>query len=174
MVEQGRSEAHVTFDKSFYNQNDVAIMNVRIDNSKCDKILKEIKVQFTRSIEYLSAPKDTTQIYCVLAEQIFEGVGERMILEKTLSLALTEANAGHKTIIKENDWNNMLLEPEDVILQNYLVPSVNTNLIKSHYFLEVHFTHAGITFNDEIPKIVYPIYIFAPEINEDLHKMEAP
>jgi len=64
----------------------------------------------------------------------------------------------------------MLLEPEDVIMQNYLPPSVNTRLIKAHYFLEINFNHAGITFDDEIPKIVYPIYLFAPEINEDLHR----
>jgi len=91
--------------------------------------------------------------------------------KKTLQLVLNEVNQGNKAVITENEWNHMLLEPEDIILQNYLVPSVNTNLIKCRYFLEIEFKHAGITFNDEIPKIVYPIYIFATEINEDLHKL---
>jgi len=87
---------------------------------------------------------------------------------------LGESIQGDKKIIKENEWNHMWLEPEDVILQNYLVPTVSTNLIKAHYFIEVHFSHAGITFNNEIPRVVFPIYMFAPEINEDLHKCSAP
>lgn len=174
LVEQGRSEAHVTFNKSFYNQGDVATIQARVDNSKCDKDLKEVLVQLTRSIEWLSLPGETGHIYDVIAEQKYEGVSANAIKDMTLQLVLGESIKGDKQIIKENEWNHMTLEPEDVILQNYLVPTVRTNLIKCHYFIEIHFNHAGITFNNEIPKIVFPIYMFAPEINVDLHKMSAP
>jgi len=132
-------------------------------------------VKLTRSIEYLSLPNTTSQIYDVLAEQRFEGVPAHTILERDLQLVLGESiEGGDKQIIKENDWNKMLLEPEDIILQNYLVPTVSSNLIKCHYFIEVHFSHAGLTFNNEIPKIVFPIYMMAPEIKTDLHPMSAP
>jgi len=79
MIDQGRSEVHLTFDKSFYNQSEVAVIHARIDNSKCDKQLNEIVVKLTRSIEYLSQPNETSQIYDVLAEQKFDGAPERAI-----------------------------------------------------------------------------------------------
>jgi len=73
-----------------------------------------------------------------------------------------------------NDWNKMILEPEDIVLQDYLVPTVRGNLIKAQYFIEVSFTHAGLTLGSSIPKIVFPIYLFAPEIQMDLHHVSAP
>ncbi len=44
MVDKGWSEAHVTFEKSFYSEGDVAIIKAMIDNSKCDKALEFIQV----------------------------------------------------------------------------------------------------------------------------------
>lgn len=116
MIEQGVSEAHVTFDKSFYRQSDVALIKARIDNSKCDKELKEIVVRLTRSIEYLSLPGSVSQIYDVLTEQKFDGVGERSLQERTFQIVVGESLPGDKKVIKENDWNHMFLEPEDIIL----------------------------------------------------------
>ncbi len=68
----------------------------------------------------------------------------------------------------------MPLEKEDIILQDFLAPTVRGNLIKCLYFLEVSFTHAGLTMGSSIPKVVFPIYLFAPEINMVLHPIEAP
>ncbi len=91
LIEQGRAEAHVTFDKSFYKQGDIAVMKAVIDNSKCDKALTEILVQLIRSIDYLSLPGKTTNIKDVVAEQRFEGVPANQIQEKNLQLVLTES-----------------------------------------------------------------------------------
>jgi hypothetical protein len=44
LIEKGRAEAHVTFDKSFFKQGEVVSMQAVIDNSKCDKDLTEILV----------------------------------------------------------------------------------------------------------------------------------
>jgi hypothetical protein len=169
LVEKGRSEAHITFDKSFFKQGDVVNMEAVIDNSKCDKDLTEILVQLTRSIEYLSFFGKTTNIRDVIVEQKFEGVPANTILNRKMQLVLTENIKGDKLILKQNDWNKMILEPEDIILQDYLLPTVRGNLIKSLYFIEVSFTHAGLTLGSSIPKIVFPVYIFAPEISMDLH-----
>jgi hypothetical protein len=132
-------------------------------------------MKLTRSIEYLSMPTKTKYIYDVLNEQTFNvDVKARMVEDKTLQLVLTEANAGKKVVLSENPWNNKALEPEDIVLQSYLVPTVNTSLIKCRYFLEVSFAHSGLGVSEEIPKIVFPIYLFAPEIKEDFHRTEAP
>jgi len=65
----------------------------------------------------------------------------------------------------------MLLEKEDVVLQDYLVPTVRGNLIKCLYFIEVSFTHAGLIFGSGsvIPKIVFPVYMLAPDVNMVLY-----
>jgi hypothetical protein len=87
----------------------------------------------------LSLPDKSTHIYDVINEQKFDvNIPERKIEERTLQLVLNEANFDKKTILKENEWGRkMWLEPEDITLQNFLVPSVNTHLIKCHYFLEL-------------------------------------
>jgi len=65
----------------------------------------------------------------------------------------------------------MLLEKEDVVLQDYLVPTVRGNLIKCLYFIEVSFTHAGLILGSGsvIPKIVFPVYMLAPDVNMVLY-----
>ncbi len=68
----------------------------------------------------------------------------------------------------------MLLEPEDLFLQEHFLPTVRGNLIKSVYFLEVSFTHAGLTLGSSIPKVLFPIYMYAPEVKNNLHPMEIP
>lgn len=96
-----------------------------------------------------------------------------MIETRALQLVLIEAKPGEKVVMTENSWNKRALEPEDIVIQNYLVPTVNTTLIKCRYFLEVEFSHSGMVSSD-IPKVIFPIYMMAPEINEDLHKLEIP
>ncbi len=132
-------------------------------------------MKLTRSIDYLSMPTKTSYIYDVLNEQTFTvDVKARSMDERTFQLVLTETNPGKKDILTEKSWSKKALEPEDIVLQNYLVPTVNTTLIKCRYFLEMHFSHSGLLVSEEIPKIVFPIYMFAPSISEDFHRTEAP
>lgn len=72
-----------------------------------------------------------------------------------------------KKIIKDHLIKKVALEAEDIVLQNHMLPSVSTNLIKCFYFLELQFDHGGLATND-IPKIVLPIFVFPQEITEDL------
>jgi len=169
MIDQGRSEAFVTFAKTFFSQNELALINVRLDNMTCDKELKDINVKLVRSIEYLSLPTKTEYIYDVLNEETFYGVQARKYEEKTLQLMLCDKKSGTREIVKENKWNSKEFELEDIVLQNYLPPSVNATLVKCHYFIELSFVHNAVTFVNEIPKIIFPIYLFAPEVTEYLH-----
>jgi len=71
LIEKGRSEAHLTLDKNFFKQGDIATIKARLDNSKCDKDLTEIFVQLTRSIDYLSSPGKVSNIHEAITEQRF-------------------------------------------------------------------------------------------------------
>ncbi len=110
----------------------------------------------------------------MLNETRYEGIPANKKEGLTLKLELRRTKEGDKFMIKENSWNQMLLEPEDLILQDFLVPTVKGTLIRCLYFIEIIFTHAGITMGNEIPKIVFPIYMMVPDIKLDLHKMAAP
>jgi len=174
LIEKGRSDVVVTFDKSFYNEGDIASMKVLVDNTKCDKDNTEILVQLVRVIDYLSMPGKVSQIRDVVAERRFDGAAANTALETTLSLELRDTLQTDKQIVKQNDWNYMLLEPEDLFLQEHLLPTVRGNLIKSVYFFEVSFKHAGLTFGSSIPNILFPVYMFVPELKENLHLIEKP
>jgi len=117
----------------------------------------------------LSLPGKVSNIRDVVTENRFEGVGANSIKEMNLNLLLSETIKEDKVVINENSWNHRILEKEDIVLQDYLVPTARGNLIKCLYFIEVSFTHAGLTLGSVIPKIVFPIYMLAPEINLVLH-----
>jgi len=84
LIDQGKSEVFVTFAKTFFSQNELALINVRLDNLSCDRDLKDITLKLVRSIEYLSLPTKTEYIYDVLNEETFPGVEARKYEEKTL------------------------------------------------------------------------------------------
>jgi len=75
---------HVTFDKTFFSQNEIALLHLRLDNAACDKEIKDITIRLVRSIEYLSLPTKTEYIYDVLNEETFPGCNARQYLDKTV------------------------------------------------------------------------------------------
>jgi len=80
--------------------------------------------------------------------------------EKLLSLHLKE-NIQNDKYLKELK-KKKTLDPEVLILQELLVPTVHSDLINVNYFLEVHFGHKGMTFGSKLKPAVLPIYIYAP------------
>ena len=75
---------HVTFDKTFFAQNEIALIHMKIDNAACDKELRDITVKLVRSIEYLSLPTKTEYLYDVLNEETFPGCDARHYADKTV------------------------------------------------------------------------------------------
>jgi hypothetical protein len=66
------------------------------------------------------------------------------------------------------------IDPEMIILQELLVPTVHSDLINVNYFLEIHFGHKGMTFGSKLKPAVLPIYIYAPIVPKSVLKFKKP
>jgi hypothetical protein len=103
-------------------------------------------------VDYESLLEKTFNLRDVVQERKIDGVPANLVLDRDLDLLLDESAPGEKKALKEIYFTLM---PEDVFLEECLVPSVKGSLLKCNYFIEVSFTHAGL--GGSIPKIVLPI-----------------
>mmetsp|Transcript_1211 Transcript_1211/g.746 ORF Transcript_1211/g.746 Transcript_1211/m.746 type:complete len:122 (-) Transcript_1211:233-598(-) len=117
-----------------------------------------------RRIQAVSNYKNVIEIEEVLSEKTYHGVPKNQAEERTLDIVLMEEKKGDKKIKKANVKKQKPYEPEDVVLQGHLVPSVDIPKIRCHYFLKLTFNHSGIVLSNEIPDIVFPIHIHSANI----------
>mmetsp|Transcript_25155 Transcript_25155/g.18942 ORF Transcript_25155/g.18942 Transcript_25155/m.18942 type:complete len:88 (-) Transcript_25155:312-575(-) len=84
----------------------------------------------------------------IVTKKKFPGVKALTKEEVKLDLSILEKFCGKKYIKKVCKSKKKQYEPEDVILQNWLVPSIYTPFLECHYFLEVHFFLKGLVVKD--------------------------
>jgi hypothetical protein len=160
-VKRGISHIDVTFDKDSYYTNERAQLNCQIDNSHCDKNIKEIKVKLRREIEASNTSdskkyNDTTYLMI----NTFSGVSNSKNELRRLELALNGFIDVERRIKRVHKKKKMDLLLEDIALQSQMLPSTCTQLFQVKYFLEVHVYHKGLTFKKEqIPPAVFEIKI---------------
>lgn len=167
IMNEGSANVRATFDKNFYNQGEAAVIKLFIDNSLCKKAIKSITVVLMRQVEYEKKPTVIKKFRHFMNEEVLSGVAANSQEERTVQMVINEGKFKEKKIVREH--RKVPLEAEDVILQNYMTPSVNTNLIKCFYYLEIITDHGGLATND-LPKIIFPIFVFPQEIAEDLQQ----
>ncbi len=102
-------------------------------------------------------------------EELYPGCAANVMEEKTVQIVLNETLLKNKKVTNTHMLKQTALEPEDVVMQNHMMPSVHTNLIQCFYFLELEFDHGGLGTNN-IPKVILPIFVFPMDVSEDLHQ----
>lgn len=110
----------------------------------------------------------------MLSKKTYPGVKEKHIEERTIEVSLKAINNDSKYIQKYKKEKKKGIEAEEIALQELLLPSTRTALISCIYFLEIHFTHCGITLGSKIPPATMPLYIYAPSIPWHMHKIAIP
>ncbi len=118
-VKQGISHVDVTFDKDSYYSNEFATMNCQIDNSHCDKNIKEIKVKLRRTIEASNSTDSKKYIdSSYLMINTFSGVRNSTSELKKLEMALNGFMDHERRIKRVYKKKKMDLLLEDIALQN--------------------------------------------------------
>ena len=126
-VKQGISHVDVTFDKDSFYSNEFASMNCQIDNSHCDKNIKEIKVKLRRTIEASNSSdskKYTDSSYLMV--NTFTGVKNSRNELRRLEIALNGFMDHERRIKRVHKKRKLDLLLEDIALQSQSLPSTNT------------------------------------------------
>ncbi len=117
----------VTFDKDSYYSNEFAAMNCQVDNSHCNKNIKEIKVKLRRTIEASNSTDSKKYIDSTyLMINTFSGVRNSTSELKKLEMALNGFMDHERRIKRVYKKKKMDLLLEDIALQNQILPTTNT------------------------------------------------
>ena len=129
-VKQGLSHVDVTFDKNSFYSNEFASINCQIDNSHCDKNIKEIKVKLRRTIEAGNTSDSKKYIDSTyLMVNTFSGVRNSRNELRRLEMSLNGFVDHERRIKRVHKKKKLELLLEDITLQNQIVPTTNTQLL---------------------------------------------
>ncbi len=118
-VKQGNSHIDCTFEKDTISLNEKAVINCKIDNSHCDKTIKEIKVKVLRQMSCTAtsdAGKYEDSSY--LQVNTFPGLRHGLSENRRLEINLSSLVDPFRKIKKQYKKKKRELRPEDIALQS--------------------------------------------------------
>jgi hypothetical protein len=149
--------------KEAFYASEKAMISCEIDNTRCDKDVKEIKIKVMRMLSCSSQTnKSLYQSTQLIISQTFGGVRHGRKETRDLELDLKvfgDLERKVKKAYKKKATKPFL--PEDVTIQSELLPTTKTQLINVSYMAEVHVYHSGVTWKSKVPPAVFPISIYS-------------
>jgi hypothetical protein len=151
----------VNLEKDSFYADEKPLIRIELDNSKCDKNVKEIKMKIWRHIKILCTNGSSEYIHKdLIISQPFPGLKHGRNEERIIEVDLTIFGDSERRLKKQLKKKNKDLLPEDIALQSNILPTTNTQLINVSYTAEVHFYHNGMTWNSKLPPGCLPIKIY--------------
>lgn len=164
-LKKGTSRIDCTFEKDSIYTNERAVINCLVDNSHCDKNIREITLKLKRKIE-CTATSDSGKFEdeSYLMTNTYPGVGHGEKRDLRLELDVNAMTDICRRIKKQHKKSKKEVKPEDIALQSQIVPTTLTSLISVKYFLEVNIRHRGL-FRSKIPPTIFEIKVHsAPNV----------
>lgn len=151
----------------------MAVFNCTIDNTRCDKDIKEIKVKIKRVIQgtSMTTSKKFEESTLILSQE-FAGVRHHRKDIKRIEVDLRIFADMDRRVKKVHKKKKKPFSELDIEIQQEMLPSTQTTLMKVAYVAEVHMYHSGATWKSKFPPTELPIKIFSPKSVEALMARE--
>jgi hypothetical protein len=165
-VKQGVSHVGCCFEKDTIALNERAIINCTIDNTRCDKNVKEVRVKVLRQM-MCTADSDSGRYVDSTHLQVstYPGVRHGVKEEKKFEIDMSGLVDPYRRLKRRYNKKKRDLNPEDIAMQNQVVPTTSSSLINVRYFIEVYLIHKGMTFKSRVPPAVFEIKIHPASVN---------
>ena len=160
------SHIDCSFEKDTLALNERAVINCTIDNTRCDKSVKEVRVKVLRQMTCTASSdagryNDSTYLQVSTYPGVRHGIKE----EKKFEIDMSGLVDPYRRFKKQYKKKKRDLKPEDIAIQNQVVPTTSSSLINVRYFIEVYLIHRGMTFKSRVPPAVFEIKIHPASIN---------
>jgi len=168
-VRQGPTKVDIDLEKESWYSNDMAILNCTIDNTRCDKDIKGIKVKIRRIVQgtSMTTSKKYEDNTLILAHE-FPGVRHHRKDTKRIEVDLRIFADVERRVKKVHKKKKKPFSELDIEIQQEMVATTQTTLIKVSYVAEVHLYHSGATWKSKFPPTELPIKIFSAKSVEAL------
>ena len=165
LLDGGTTILKVSYKKNNYTIDELVPLNIEIDNIRGKLKVKECKVRIIRSIEFSKLDKNSFEKY-PLEKTIYSKVFWSEVLPNSRRRFLFQTELKDKDLIDFNycGENNLYPEIKDI---NILLPSIEGNIIKCEYRIQVSLYFDNFVTSGYRPRVVLPISIIHQPQEED-------
>ena len=174
LLNKGNTILHVTYYKNYGVFDEMVPITVTVDNSKGDLDVTLIKVTLIRNINFLKFKNNSSFYFKSHAIELKSNVCIKKNCKETFNyqINLRDNNLKKKNFYKIDDPYS------DNIDLNYLLPTVNGNLIRCDYVIKISCEFESLVTYNNRPRVFLPLNIGHPgkdDINDSIlnHKGES-
>jgi hypothetical protein len=169
--DKGSSSVRAVFDKDSYNVGETAHVECFVDNTKCSKTIRCLKIKFRRLLK--GKVSHCTEKCCdeTIIKREFGGMhkGQSGVIHLDCPIQLPKDTERFIHSLPHECLSHP--SPDLDVLKMLAVPTVDSALIQCFYFMEIHIYYKGGLTTDKLKALSLPILVCRPILGAPIPSM---
>ena len=169
--DKGSSSVRAVFDKDSYNVGETAHVECFVDNTKCSKTIRCLKIKFSRLLKLKVSHCSKQCIDETIIKREFGGMhkGQSGVIHLDCPIQLPKDTERFIHSLPHECLSNP--SPDLDVLKMLVMPTVDSSLIQCFYFIEIHIYYKGGLTTDKLKAISLPILVCRPILGAPIPTM---